>query len=75
MMDKPFAERMKEHQTSWASKNGLNHLLEPRHDSQQSWVLKKEHKTRNLQNPAWWSTSDAMSIDGPGVSSPVSVLE
>lgn len=54
MMDKSFAERMKEHQISWASKNGLNHLLDPRHDSQQSWVLKKEHKTRNLQNPAWW---------------------
>ena len=54
MMDKPFAERMKEHQTSWASKNGLNHLLEPRHDSQPSWVLKKEHKKRNLQDATWW---------------------
>ncbi|MBI5315571.1 MAG: hypothetical protein HZB34_06335 [Nitrospirae bacterium] len=49
-----FAERMKKHQIAWASKNGFNHLLEPRQDSQPSWVLKKEHKTRNLQNPTWW---------------------
>jgi hypothetical protein len=54
MTDKSFDERMKEHQISWANKNGLNHLLETRHDSQPSWVLKKEHQTRNLQNPTWW---------------------
>jgi len=56
-MSKPnqsFAERMKEHQIAWASKNGLNHLLEKRDDSQPSWVLKKENKTGNLQNPTWW---------------------
>ncbi len=53
-MDKSFVEKMKEHQISWASKNGLNHLLDPRHDSHPSWVLKKEYKARNLQNPAWW---------------------
>ena len=49
-----FADRMKEHQIAWANKNGLNHLLESRHDSQLSWVLKKEHKTRNLQDLNWW---------------------
>jgi len=54
MTEQSFAERMKEHQISWANKNGLNHLLETRHDSQSSWVLKQEHKTRNLQNPSWW---------------------
>ena len=54
MMDKSFAERMKEHQISWASKNGLNHLLDPRHGLQPSWVLKREHKTRNLYDETWW---------------------
>jgi hypothetical protein len=49
-----FADRMKEHQTAWAKNNGFAHLLEARHDSQPSWVLKREHKTRNLQNPSWW---------------------
>lgn len=53
-MDKSFAERMKAHQISWVSKKGLHHLLEPRHDSQPSWVLKKEHKKRNLQDATWW---------------------
>lgn len=54
MTDRSFAERMKEHQIAWSNKNGLDHLLETRHDSQQSWVLKQEHKIRNLQNPTWW---------------------
>lgn len=54
MTNKSFADRMKEHQIAWASKNGLDHLLEIRHDSQPSWVFKKEHKTRNLQDPTWW---------------------
>jgi hypothetical protein len=54
MQNKSFAHRMKEYQTAWANKNGLTHLLEPRHDSQPSWVLKREHKTRNLLNPTWW---------------------
>jgi hypothetical protein len=58
MTDKSFAERMKEHQIAWANKNGLNHLLEVRRDSQPSWVLKQEHKTRNLQNPIWWKYID-----------------
>ncbi len=49
-----FAERMKEYQIAWANKNGLNHLLDPRNNSQPSWVLNREHKTRNLQNPTWW---------------------
>jgi len=49
-----FAERMKEHQIAWANKNGLNHLLEPRNNSQPSWVLKREHKTRNLHDSTWW---------------------
>jgi hypothetical protein len=54
MQNKSFADRMKEYQAAWANKNGLTHLLEPRHDSQPSWVLKIEHKTRNLLNPTWW---------------------
>ena len=54
MTEQSFAERMKEHQISWANKNGLNHLLEPRNESQPSWVLKREHKARNLQDATWW---------------------
>jgi len=54
MTSKSFAERMKEHQIAWASKNGLTHLLETRNDTQPSWVLKQEHKNRNLQDPTWW---------------------
>ena len=54
MTNKSFAERMKEHQIEWASKNGLNHLLEPRQDLHPSWVLKQEHKTRSLHDESWW---------------------
>lgn len=49
-----FADRMKEHQIAWATRNGFTHLLDPRNNSQPSWVLKPEHQTKNLQNPTWW---------------------
>lgn len=55
MGDKSFAERMKAYQADWAKMNKLDHLLEPRTDSQPSWVLKDEHKTKNLWNPSWWT--------------------
>jgi len=54
MPNKSFAQRMKEHQIIWAGKNGLDQLLEKRNDTQPSWVLKKEHKKRNLQDATWW---------------------
>ena len=54
MTNKSFAEGMKERQVAWANKNGLNYLLEPRNESQPSWVLKREHKARNLQDATWW---------------------
>jgi hypothetical protein len=54
MTIKSFAERMKEHQVAWARTNGLDHLLEKRNDSQSSWVLKAEHKNKNLQDAVWW---------------------
>lgn len=54
MTNKSFAERMKEHQIAWARTNGLDCLLEKRNDSQPSWVLKREHKNRNLHDATWW---------------------
>ena len=54
MTNKSFAERMKEHQIAWAHTNGLDHLLQKRNDSQPPWVLKREHKARNLHNETWW---------------------
>lgn len=56
-MTKPnvsFAEHMKEYQISWACRNGLSGLLEQRKDKKSSWVLKVEHKRRNLKDPSWW---------------------
>src|SRR6185503_2385705 len=55
MPNKSFAQQMKEHQIIWAGRNGLDHLLEKRNDTQPSWVLKKEHKKRNLQDSTWWT--------------------
>ncbi|MEK7760148.1 MAG: hypothetical protein AAB433_01075 [Nitrospirota bacterium] len=54
MTNKSFVERIREHQIAWARTNGLDHLLEERNDSQPSWVLKREHKSRNLQDATWW---------------------
>jgi hypothetical protein len=87
MTNKSFADRMKEHQIAWANKNGLNPLLEARNDSQPSWVLKREHKNRNLHDTTWWqyikgrehkwarsllsSQCFAMNVFGPLVEKPI----
>ena len=49
-----FAETAKRHQIEWMTGNGLpTSMLEVR-KGHLSWVLKREHKTRNLYNPSWW---------------------
>ena len=46
-----FAEEMKRHQLSWALANGVTRdMLE----ADRPWVLKKEHRERNLFDPSWW---------------------
>ena len=58
-----FAEDMKRHQLSWALANGVTpDMLETRR-GQLSWVLKKEHRERNL-----------FSRDGPQVDNSPQVL-
>lgn len=49
-----FAERMKNHQIWWAGENGIASLLERRKDGGPSWVLRDEHKTKNLKDASWW---------------------
>ena len=54
MAETSFAETMKRHQLSWALANGVTpDMLETR-GGQTSWVLKQEHRERNLFDPGWW---------------------
>lgn len=49
-----FAQRMKEHQISWARQRGHSELLEPRKDKAPSWVLKEGSEDKNVKVKSWW---------------------
>lgn len=54
MPRKSFAQRMKEHQISWARKKGWDQFTRRRVEEARPWVLTKEHKSSNLYEPMWW---------------------
>jgi hypothetical protein len=47
-----FYDRLKDHQVAWAMARGIDaHQTE----AKRPWLLRPEHRTSNLWNPAWWS--------------------
>lgn len=52
---KPFAQRMKDHQVSWARDHGPRHgIAHEMLEAGRGWVLKKRHQDRNLFRSSWW---------------------